>query len=183
MAVTFIQRIAAAGRLLVNGLRAIEAGYGLVTSVGDTPLSGGDGEEGAIAEGEYAVFAVDTDVIATREYADSAAATAATSATGGWLVTAVKDADYTAAAGELVRVDATSAPVTVTIPTSAPGNKGKRIAVKEVGGGVELITVVPVAGTIDGGADRTAAAAKVACVLVSDGEGGWVVESQKGSWF
>jgi hypothetical protein len=61
---------------------------------------------------------------ATKAYVDGTVA--------GLTIAALKTTDYTAAAGELVPVDTTSGPVTITLP-AAPAT-GTRVAVKHVAG-------------------------------------------------
>lgn len=64
-------------------------------------------------------------------------------------ISPVVTSDYTAAPGELVRVDAHS-PVTITLP-SAVGNALAEVVVKEVGGGGEVITIAaPTGQEVDG---------------------------------
>lgn len=86
-------------------------------------------------------------------------------------VTTVKTADYTAAAGELVRVS-TAAAHTITLPT-AVGIAGQRIAVKDVtgaGAATNNITIATTsAQTIDGAAPAAITADRGARLYVSDG--------------
>lgn len=55
------------------------------------------------------------------------------------VVTATKTSAYTAGANEIVPVDATSAPVTITLPTT-PADKS-RISIKKVDSGANIVTI------------------------------------------
>lgn len=88
-----------------------------------------------------------------------------------WTVTGIKTTTYTAAIGELVRVDTTGGSFTVTLPT-ASGNSGKQIAVKRTTNSLNNLTVGTTGGqTIDGAGSVTmTSGTPMACVIfVSDG--------------
>lgn len=80
---------------------------------------------------------VDLDVSAQATDAEVAAAIAALQ--GSLTPTAVKTANYTAAANDLVPVDATSGTVAVTLPTT-PADK-TRIAVKKIDSSTNTVTI------------------------------------------
>lgn len=71
--------------------------------------------------------------------ADAATARAAIGAAQSLVATAVKTSAYTAAVGDLIPVDATSAAVTVTLPT-APADK-TLVAIKKVDASANVVTV------------------------------------------
>jgi hypothetical protein len=121
---------------------------GAVTSakIADGTIVDADVAAGAaIAKSKLGPLAiVDVDVTAVSEskvtglVADLAAKVAAGTMT--FARTAVKTAPYTAAAGELVPVDTTGGPVTITLP-NAPANKSV-VAVKHIiQGGTNAVTV------------------------------------------
>lgn len=93
-------------------------------------------------------------------------------------VTAVKTSTYTAAIGELVRVDTSAGAFTVNLP-SAVGNGGHVIVVKKVEAGVTNNVTIDGAGTetIDGSLTNTITASSEPRgyrMLVSDGAN-WMV--------
>jgi hypothetical protein len=93
-------------------------------------------------------------------------------------VTAVKASTYTAAIGELVRVDTSAGAVTINLPT-AVGNAGHVIVVKKVDAGAVNDVTIDGTGseTIDGSTTNTIVAASEARgsrTLVSDGAN-WLV--------
>jgi hypothetical protein len=95
---------------------------------------------------------------------------AAGAGSGDWTVQS-KTAAYTAATGELVLADATSAAFTVTLPT-AVGNAGKRIAIKRVNANSEgnNVTVGTTSSqTIDGATSLKLRAQNDLLSVVSDG--------------
>lgn len=103
---------------------------------------------------------------------DAPKPTGAVGPTGpNFTVTAVKTGDYTAAAGELVRVS-TAAAHTITLPT-AVGIAGQRIAVKDVtgaGANTNNITIATTSSqTVDGAAPAAITADRGARVYYSDG--------------
>ena len=75
----------------------------------------------------------------------------------------------TAAAGNLVKVDATSAPVTVTLPAPAPMLTTPPIAFMRVDDSVNNARIVPASGTIAGKAEYNIPRQYDAVVLRSDG--------------
>lgn len=92
-----------------------------------------------------------------------------TAPAGQWTVTAIKTGAYTAAWGELVRVDATLGGFTVTLPAAA-GASGRKIMIKEVGNSTNVVTVDGnAAETIDGAATVALSTAYGAAEFVSDG--------------
>jgi hypothetical protein len=93
---------------------------------------------------------------------------------GNLTVTAVKTTTYTAAAGELVLCDPTSAGFTVTLPT-AVGVSGQTVAVKNASDSYNLVTVATTsAQTIDGASTYEIDGPRYGVRFVSDGAN-WVV--------
>lgn len=101
-------------------------------------------------------------------------------ATPTWTVTSLKTTNYTAAVGEVVRVNATGSAITITLPV-ASGNSGKVVHVKSATGtaGAALennITITGSAGdTIDGSSSFTIDINRENITFVSDGTSEWVV--------
>lgn len=93
-----------------------------VTSSTSFTLPDGDGSNGQV---------LSTDGSATLSWA--------TVGGGGWTY-ASKTANYTAAVGEFVNVDATSGNITITLPT-ASGQSGQRIGVRKSDSGSNTVTV------------------------------------------
>jgi hypothetical protein len=98
-----------------------------------------------------------------------------------WVVPGVKTADYTAAVGELVIVDATGGDVVVTLPSSVASNKGKRICVTLLpdapGNSVNISPAVGQTLNGDGPPGFELTPFYLGAVVVSDGAGKWVYES------
>ncbi len=96
---------------------------------------------------------------------------------GDWTVTALKTADYTAAAGEFVLVS-TAAAHTITLPT-AVGVPGKKIGVKDAAGAGAATNNITIATTASQTIDATTPAAittnRGVRVYVSDGAN-WFVD-------
>ena len=87
-----------------------------------------------------------------------------------WNVTDIKTAAYTAAWGDLVRVDATSHGFTVTLP-SAADRAGHTVVIKEVGNSTQTVTVDGSGSeTIDGASSISMTTAYGALEFVSDGQ-------------
>jgi hypothetical protein len=125
------------------------------------------------------VTCTDTIRLGTATAAGIPGATGAKGAAGAdWTVTAVKTTDYTAVAGEFVRVS-TAAAHTITLPT-AVGCDGKRIAVKDVtgaGAGTNNITIATTSSqTIDATTPVAIATNRKCVVYISDGAN-WLIES------
>ena len=76
----------------------------------------------------------------------STVTTALAGKAAGLTPTAVKTAAYTAAAGDLVPVDATTAPITITLPTT-PADK-TRAAVKKLDSSTNAVTISAVGGAV-----------------------------------
>lgn len=88
--------------------------------------------------------------------------------------TTVKTADYTAVAGEMVRVDATTGNKTITLPAVGPSNM---IAVKKIDVSEnDVIVAAAVGQTIDGAATFTLIAPNESIVLFGTANG-WIVQS------
>lgn len=88
--------------------------------------------------------------------------------------TAVKTGNYTAAVGELVRVDATTGNKTITLPPAGPGNM---IAVKKTDATEnDVIVAAASSQTIDGAATFVVGAPNESIVLFGV-TNGWVVQS------
>jgi hypothetical protein len=87
-----------------------------------------------------------------------------------------KTASYTAAVtDEAILVDATSGPVTITLP-SAAGNAGKLYKIKKIDTTGATVTIDANASeTIDGGLTAVITAPYVALALQCDGTGWWIV--------
>jgi hypothetical protein len=83
------------------------------------------------------------------------------------LPTATKTANYTAAAGEMVMVDATGGAITITLPVISA--TGQRVAVKKIDSSVNVVTVAAGAGNTIG----TAAGASVP-IRLNDQTGNFV---------
>lgn len=91
---------------------------------------------------------------------------------GSTQVLTAKTANYTAANGDSVLVDATTASVTITLPAPAANAS---VWVKKVDGGANTVTVVPHAAEhIDGSASKVITAQNAALQLSSDGTDWWV---------
>lgn len=78
-----------------------------------------------------------------------------------------KTAAYTAAAGDFVLADATTAGFTVTLPASP--TVGQRVAVKKTDATANVMTVVATAKTIDGDPNATIVAEGAGATFVYDG--------------
>jgi hypothetical protein len=90
-------------------------------------------------------------------------------------VTAVKTANYIAAANELVLVDPTGGAFAVTLP-AASSCGGKRIVVKNTGTSTTAVTVTRAGSdTIDGATTSAMTTSRGRLVLVSDGVATWHV--------
>lgn len=88
--------------------------------------------------------------------------------------TGVKTAPYTPASGELVRVDATSGTIAITLPAAAPGMV---VAIKKVDSTANTVTVTPTGlETIDGLASITLRLLAESRTLVGVANG-WIVQN------
>lgn len=85
----------------------------------------------------------------------------------GLIPTAVKTANYTASAGDLVLADPTAAGFTVTLPASPL--VGEMVGVKKIDDGVNAVTVLATGTTIDGDADALLLGPGSAGMFVYDG--------------
>lgn len=83
-----------------------------------------------------------------------------------------KTATYTAAVGELVRVDTSASDVSVVLPVATPQNAGLTIAVARMSA-ANALTVGSASGLVNGTASLTLTAAVRLFLLVSDGVGWW----------
>ena len=110
-------------------------------------------------------------VAASTDTLSSAGLTVGTTPVRPYIVTAIKIANYSAAIGELVRVNPTAGGFWVELPT-AVGNDGNGVTIKNVLGSANVVPYNTVGGqTIDGaasGADSMAAGYD-AVTFVSDG--------------
>lgn len=86
--------------------------------------------------------------------------------------TAAKTAAYSAAMGDLVRVDTSGGAVTVTLPTIADGQRGL-VGVRLSAGSTAITVDGYSAETIDGAATATVTTASGVKVFVADGNGAW----------
>lgn len=103
--------------------------------------------------------------------------TGATGATGPvFSVTTLKTTTYTAAIDEFVQVDPTGGAFAVTLPAVASGNKGHRVAVKNVTTSTTAVTVTAAGSdTIDGAATSVISSSKGKVQVVSDGTSNWMI--------
>lgn len=94
---------------------------------------------------------------------------------GTTLKTRSTSADLTAAAGDYVLADASSAPVTITLPNSPA--KDSPVGVKKVDSGTNLVTVAGQSGaTVDGDVNLTLSQSQSGALLVFDGSN-WRIEA------
>jgi hypothetical protein len=92
---------------------------------------------------------------------------------GSLTVTSVKTTDYTAATGQLVRVDPTSGEVEITLPAAAGATV---IAIKNQSASGNNILVTPNGSdTVEGLTSYSFAAARGFITLYSDGVSDWMV--------
>lgn len=93
-------------------------------------------------------------------------------------VSSVKTSNYTAMAGELVRVQSAGGDFNIYLPP-ATGNGGKSVVVKEVtGAGMNKVVVVADGSdTIDGSASKNVNASgnERSLWMVSDGDSNWMI--------
>lgn len=73
-----------------------------------------------------------------------------------------------------ILVDATAAPVTITLPTPV-GIDGRRYTVKKIDATANLVTIATAAGTIDGAATKTTAVQYTSFDFVSNGANWFIV--------
>lgn len=99
---------------------------------------------------------------------------------GGWRRTAVNLSGVTAN-DRFISVFGYSAPVTITLPHPGTVLSGKEFVVKDDSGiaNTHTISVVPEAGTIDGGANVQITTAFGAVILISDGISNYSVISER----
>jgi hypothetical protein len=99
------------------------------------------------------------------------------SAAVGGVTTATKTANYTAAVGETIPVDATSGPLTVTLPAASRARD--RVVVKKVDSTVNAVTVSRAGSDVINTSATTIALTlqHQSTVLRSTGAGVWVVEA------
>jgi hypothetical protein len=84
----------------------------------------------------------------------------------GLIVTAAsKTANYTAAHGDLVEVDASAGAVTVTVPVA----NGTFVIVKKTDSSANAVTVVGASGTVDGDANAQLAGRYTSALFIGDG--------------
>ena len=83
-----------------------------------------------------------------------------------------KTTTYTAAVGELVRVDTSAANVSIVLPVATPQNAGQSILVARMSSS-NTLTVGSVSGLVNATASLALTAAVRLFVLVSDGVGWW----------
>jgi hypothetical protein len=102
--------------------------------------------------------------------------TARASSSGAGLPATIqsKTATYTAAAGEFVKADATSAGFTVTLPSNP--TTGALVTVKKTDGTANVVTVAPQGGgTIDGDSDATIITPQFGAVFEHVGSNVWEI--------
>lgn len=116
------------------------------------------------------------------------AAMLASSASFVTTTTATKVADYTAAIGECVQVDASGGTVNVTLPAIAAGNKGQCVIVKNMKRTDDAIVVKSTGSdTIDASTGSTGIQPNMGgygtAMFVSDGAGNWDVLAHQRNTF
>lgn len=97
------------------------------------------------------------------------------------VITAVKTADYTAAIGEIVRVNFTAVGWTLTLPPISAGNTGKTVIIynTDTPPGGNGLTVLPSAGnTIDGVSLAQWSLQMQSVTYTSDGVSNWMLTSK-----
>lgn len=88
--------------------------------------------------------------------------------------TGIKTATYAAVNGDLVRVDATAGPISITLPAAAPN---LLIAIKKIDSSANAVTITPAgADTIDSLSSIALVLSREARVLVGVA-GGWIVQT------
>lgn len=117
---------------------AVNTGSAVVIGpAGPTGATGAPGPQGPVMTDAQLAVAVDTGATKTKLGSTYALPL---------ITTPVKTAAYTATANQLIPVDATTAPVTVTLPTAPAA--ATRVTVKKIDASVNLVTVASAGGDV-----------------------------------